>query len=110
MLSALAPQDTTHLVTDGYGGDRNVGCAWRGGGFRALGGGGWDGSVVVVLGVVHRLPRGDLGQSLAGAPQLPRDLRRAEEEEEDEGEGGESGGKEKGEVKGNVGEKKGGGI
>lgn len=47
----------------------------------------WDGSVGVVLGVVHRLPRGDLGKSLAGAPQLPRDLRRAEEEEEDEGEG-----------------------
>lgn len=48
------------------------------------------GSVVVVLGVVHRLPRGDLGQSLAGAPQLPCDLarthlRRVEEEEEEVG-------------------------
>lgn len=37
------------------------------------------------LDVVHRLARGDLGQSLAGAPQLPRDLarthlRRVEEE------------------------------
>lgn len=38
--------------------------------------GGQGGSVVVALGVVHRLPRGDLGQSLAGAPQLPCDLAR----------------------------------
>lgn len=72
--------------------------------------GDWGGSVVVVLGVVHRLPRGDLGQSLAGAPQLPCDLarthlRRVEEEEEEE-----SGGKEKREVKGNGEGEKGGGI
>lgn len=83
-------------------------------------------SVLVVLGVVHRLPRGDLGQSLAGAPQLPCDLarthlRRVEEEEEKEEEEGEEEvgwrrgrvGKEKHEVKGNKkerGGKKGGGI
>lgn len=45
-------------------------------------------SVLVLLGVVHRLPR-DLGHSLAGAPQLPCDLarthlRRVQEEEEKE--------------------------
>lgn len=64
-----------------------------------------DGSVVVALGVVHSLPRGDLGQSLAGAPQLPCDLarthlRRVEEEEEEEVGRGRMG-KEKREVKGN---------
>lgn len=32
------------------------------------------GSGLVVVGVVHRLPRGDLGQLLARAPQLPRNL------------------------------------
>lgn len=44
-------------------------------------------SALVGLDVVHSLPRGDLGESLAGAPQLPCDLarthlRRVEEEEE----------------------------
>lgn len=82
-------------------------CGWMcvegdGGG---LGLWGQDRSVVVALGVVHSLPRGDLGQSLAGAPQLPCDLsrthlRRVEEEEEEEvGQG--RVGKEKHEVKGN---------
>lgn len=57
---------------------------------RVQGSGTGMGSVVVVLGVVHRLPRGDLGQSLAGAPQLPCDLARThlrivEEEEEEVG-------------------------
>lgn len=44
---------------------------------------------MVLLGVVHRLPRGDLSQSLAGTPQLPCDLARThlgrvEEEVEEE--------------------------
>lgn len=75
-----------------------VECRWRcvegrGGGEGREGGGGRGGKEGVLgpgcigLDVVHRLPRGDLGQSLAGAPQLPRDLarahlRRIEEEEE----------------------------
>jgi len=51
------------------------------------------GLVAVVLGVVHRLARGDLSQPLAGAPQFPCDLGRVEEEEEEVGQrnGGESG-------------------
>ena len=74
---------------------------------------------MVTLDVVHRLPRGDLGQFLAGAPQLPCDLARThlrivEEEEEVEedvgGGGGGERGKKKREVKGNEGGKKGGGI
>lgn len=35
-------------------------------------GGVWGWSVVVLLGVVNGLPRGDLGQPLIGAPKLPR--------------------------------------
>lgn len=61
-----------------------------GGGGGVWGLGNRDGSVLAVVGVVLRLPRGDLGQPLTGAPQLPRDLarahlRRVEEEEEEEG-------------------------
>lgn len=65
---------------------------------------------MVLLGVVHRLPRGDLSQSLAGTPQLPCDLARTHlgrvEEEVEEvrrRKGGGRVGKEKREVKGNRG-------
>lgn len=51
-----------------------TGMWWDVHGGEGSGLGGRDGSVADVLGVVHRLPRGDLGQSLAGAPQLPCDL------------------------------------
>lgn len=65
---------------------------WVTGMWDECGGEGWGlgwVSVLAVLGVVHRLPRGDLSQSLAGAPQLPcylarSHLRRVEEEEEQE--------------------------
>lgn len=81
--------------------------------------GGW-GAELVVLDVVHRLARGDLGQSLAGAPQLPRDLarthlRRVEHEGKEGGMEGrevegvvEEWGKEKHEVEGNKREGSGG--
>lgn len=65
---------------------------------------------MVLLGVVDSLPGGDLGQSLAGAPQLPcylarTHLRRVVEEEEEEG------GKGKREVKRNTKRRgKGGGM
>lgn len=49
---------------------------WDVHGGKGSGLGDQDGSAVIVLGVVHRLPRGDLRQSLAGAPQLPRNLAR----------------------------------
>lgn len=53
------------------------GCTGCGGRGDELGSGGVDeGAELVGLDVVHRLARGDLGQPLAGAPQLPRDLAR----------------------------------
>lgn len=79
------PNEEKSLMTDRYGGEL---------GDRNMRGEGSGARVVVVLGVVHCLARGDLRQSLSGAPQLPCDLSRAHlgrVEEEEWRIGGESG-------------------